>query len=360
MKTRREYQCRRGLKPITFALAAAALSMVTARGQNATPPPGAAPAAQGQTIGTPPSEATQTPAAGRLPGSAVDIPPTSQDRVVMRVGNQQLTEREMDAIVRNLPQAFQRAVGTQGMKVVGDQFSVLLALAQKAKSDGLDRTPEFRQRVELQRLQWLAQDEYQKMASEAKVSPEEVSQFYQQNQPQFEQVEIRQVSVRKKPAGGDANAPGLPEAEAKARAEVIRQALASGQDAAAVAEQYNMPDVVFLDPTPHPIHRGQLPGEMDQIAWTLKDGEVSKIQDNPTNYYFIQVVKHEHQELKDVSSGIEGRIRRQAFEKQLETLKQQANIWLDPEYFGPPKPPAPESRPAASAASPETPGNKPQ
>jgi peptidyl-prolyl cis-trans isomerase C len=362
MKTAREHQCLWRLKPVVLGLVLAALSLATVWAQDAANPPAAAkPVAQDQpAAGSPPATATQPQTPGQ-PAAATATRSTPPEKVVMRVGNQQVTAGEMEAILRSLPQAFQRAASTQGMKVVGDQYSVLLALSQKAISDGLDKAPEFKQKMELQRLQWLAQGEYQKLASEAKVSPEQINQYYQQNQPQFEQVEIRQVSVRKKPATGDpGNAPGLPEADARARAEAIRQALASGQDAAKVADQNKMGNIVFFDPNPHPIRRGQLPGEMDKIAWTLKDGEVSEIQDNPMNFYFIQVVKHDQQELKDVSGEIESKMKQQAFEKQLDALKQQADIWLDPQYFAPPKPPAPQPPSAAPAAGPQGQVSKPQ
>lgn len=354
MKTAREHQCLRRLKAFLVGLALAALPLTTVSAQEAAQAPAATqPAAQNQ-----PATAAQPPAPDQPGASAVATTPP--DKVVMRVGSQQVTAGEMQAILRTLPQAFQRAASVQGMKVVGDQYSVLLALSQKAKSDGLDQTPEFKQKMELQRLQWLAQDEYQKLASEAKASPEQIGQYYQQNQSQFEQVEIRQVSVRKKPASADAaNAPGLPEPEARARAEAIRKALASGQDAAQVADQNKLPNVVFFDPNPHPVRRGQLPGEMDKIAWTIKDGEVSEIQDNPMNLYFIQVVKHDRQDLKEVSGEIETKVRQQAFEKQLDALRQQANIWLDPQYFAPAKPPVSQTPPAA-AASPPAESNKPQ
>ena len=348
MKSARNHRCLRRLKPLLLGLALATVSLTTISAQQTAQAPATThPAVQNQ-----PATAAQPPAP-----VVVATPP---DKVVMRVGSQQITAGEMQAILRTLPQAFQRAASVQGMKIVGDQYSVLLALSQRAKSDGLDQTPEFKQKMELQRLQWLAQDEYQKLASEAKASPEEISQYYQQNHSQFEQVEIRQVSVRKKPAGADAaNASGLPEPEARARVEAIRKALASGQDAAQVADQNKLPNVIFFDPSPHPVRRGQLPGEMDKIAWALKDGEVSEVQDNPMNLYFIQVVKHDQQDLKDVSSEIENKIRQEAFQKQLDSLRQQANIWLDPQYFAPAQAPASQPPPAAQANPPGE-GSRPQ
>ena len=350
MKTGREDPCLRSPKPVALGIILAALLPVAGRAQNSAQPSAATKAAaQGQ------------PAAGGPPPVAPpEVLKVPADKVVMRVGKMEVTAGQMDAVLRSLPVAFQRAVSTQGMKVVGDQYSVLLALSQKASAEGLDKTPEFKQKLELQRIQWLAQDEYQKVASEATVSPDEISQYYKQNQPEFEQVEIRQVSVRKKAAtAGPGTAPGLPEADAKARAEEIRQALLSGQDAAKVADQYKMTNIVFFDPNPHPVRRGQLPGEMDKVAWSLKDGEVSDIQNNPMNFYFVQVVKHDQQDLKEVSGEIESKIKQQAFEKRLDALKQQADIWLDPQYFAPAQPPAPQPQ-GAPQGSPTPPSNQPQ
>ena len=306
--------------------------------------------------------APQSPAGGPPPAAgppagespAAKTPPA---KVVMRVGSREVTAGQIQALVKTLPVQYQRTAAQQGLKVVGDQYSVLLALAQQAQAQGLDETPEFKAKIDLQRLQLLASDEQRKMADEAKVSPDEVNQYYGQHQKDFEEVLVRQINVRKKVASARGDSPGLPEADAKKRAEDIRQALGSGQDATKVADQYKMANVVFFAPEPRPVRHGQLPGEMDKAAWTLKDGECSEIQDNPMNLYFVQVVKHDQRSIQDVSKEIEGKIHDEKLAKSLDNLKQQASIWLDPEFFAPPpgaKPDADEG-PAAKAQVPSAP-----
>jgi hypothetical protein len=269
----------------------------------------------------------------------------------MKVGEKQITAGEFQAIIQTLPPQVQRAAEVRGLKDVGDQYAKLVAIAEKAKSDGIDQKPDVKVKIELQQMQLLAQGEYQKINEDIKITPDDINQYYKDHQHDFEQVEIRQVSVRKKAANAKADAPGLPEADAKAKAEAIRAALASGEDAQKVHDQFKMDNVVFFDPAPRAVRHGQLAGAMDQTAWSLKDGQVSDIQDNPVNFYFLQVVKHDTPALADVSKEIEGKIKEQKSQAALDSVESGAKIWLDPEYFTEAKP---ENPPAPTAAAPKS------
>lgn len=324
-----------------------------------------------QTASQSPSPAAGTPAPAGQPTKPVSpsspatvsptLPQVPPDTVVMKVGDQQITAEQFQGIVKTLNPTAQRSLAAQGFKPLGDNYAMFLALAQKATADGLDQSPEFKQKMELQRKQALVQDEYKKLNESVQVTQDDIDKYYADHKKDFEQVQIRQVSVRKKPAGAKDDAAGLPENEAKKRAEDIRQALASGQDASKASEQYKLANVVFFDPNPRSVRRGQLPGDMDKQAWTLKDGEVSEIQNNPMNFYFIQVVKHETLPVSEASKEIEGKLREEKFKAALDGVKQQANIWLDPKYFVVPPSPTPSAANSAppTGTAPQTP-NPPQ
>ena len=337
MKKGLEPQFISGSKLALWALLLSVLWVVAGWPQTSPPPPAASQSA-----------IAPTAAAPAKPKS----PETPPDKVVMRVGDQSVTAGELESVLHTLPIAFQRTVATQGMKTVGDQYATLLALSQKAVTQGLDQTPEFKQKLALQRVEWLAQAEYKGLADSVKVAPDEISQYYTQHQKDFEEVQVRQVSVLKQVPGpkGAATGRGLPEPEARTRIEAIRTALAAGQDPAKVADQYKMPNVVFFDPNPRPFRHGQLASDSDKAAWSLQDGQVSEIQNNPMNFYFLQVVKHEQPAQKDAEKEIESKIRGQKFDDAANQLKKDANVWLDPQFFAPPKPPAPA--PQANAAAP--------
>ena len=321
--------------------ASTATGVAQSSSQSPSPAP-SAPAAAGQPT-KPVPRPSPAPAGPALP----QVPP---DTVVMKVGDQQITAEQFQGIVKTLNPTAQRSLAAQGFKPLGENYAMFLALAQKATADGLDQTPEFKEKMELERKQALVQDEYKKLNESVQVKQDDIDKYYADHHADFEQVQIRQVSVRKKPAGAKGDAAGLPEDEAKKRAEDLHQALASGQDATKVSEQYKLANVVFFDPNPRSVRRGQLPGDMDKQAWTLKDGEVSEIQNNPMNFYFIQVVKRETMPVSEASKEIEGKLREEKFKAALDGVKQQANIWLDPKYFTAP----PAATPSAANAAPST------
>lgn len=324
---RQKHQCVWRLVLLGGALIALAVPAVWA--QNSNPP-------------APGGQAKEQPATPNVP----------TDKVVMKVGDKQITAAEFQAIIQTLPPQVQRAAMAQGLKDVGDQYAKLVAIAERAAADGIDQKPDVKVKIELQRMQLLAQGEYQKINEDIKITPDDVNQYYKDHAKDFEQVEIRQVSIRKKPANSKADAPGLPEADAKAKAEAIRAALASGEDAVKVRDQFKMDNVVFFDPNPRPVRHGQLAGAMDQAAWSLKDGEVSEIQDNPVNFYFLQVVKHDAPPLTDVSKEIEGKIKEQKSQAALDGVESGAKIWLDPIYFAAGKHEAEGQAPKATAPAP--------
>lgn len=333
-----EHQCVLKRKLALLAVLIGGLTVSTGLAQSSAQAPAsaAAKAAQSGQSATPPSSSPAAPATPQVPPNTV----------VMKVGDQQITAEQFQGIVKTLNPATQRSMANQGFKPLGENYAMFLALAQKATADGLDQTPEFKQKIELARMQALVQDEYRRLNESVQVKQDDVNKYYTEHQKDFEQVQIRQVSVRKRPEGAKDDAAGLPAEEAKKRAADIRQALASGQDATKVADQYKLANVVFFDPAPRSVRHGQLPGDMDRQAWSLKDGEVSEIQNNPMNFYFIQVVKHEDPPVSEVSKEIEGKLRQDEFKATLDGIKDHANIWLDPQYFT-----APSANKAQSTSS---------
>ena len=346
IKKVRVQQCVWTLQIVLSVALLAGLAAAPVRAQNTSQAAaGAKPAAESHA-----AAAAQSASGAPVASAGSTQAATPPGKVVMRVGDTPVTAADIEDVVKTLPQPYQRAIAVQGLKQVGDVFALRLALYQKALSEGLDQTPEFKKQLERERLLMLASREYQTIRSAVKVTPDEVDQYYKQHAGEYDLVQIRRVMVRKKAAGQPASVPGLPDAQAKAKAEAIRQALASGQEAAKVADEFKMPDVVFFDTKPEPVHRGQLPGPLDHAAWTLKDGAVSETEDNPGNVYFIQVVKHEQQPEQDVAREIQSRLSEEKFQQALKDMREQAKIWYDPDYFAAPKPAAP----AAPAAAPES------
>ncbi|HEV2492955.1 MAG TPA: peptidylprolyl isomerase [Terriglobia bacterium] len=288
---------------------------------------------------------TQTPPAA--PDPAAPSTATPEDKVVIKVGDQQVTAGDIDFVVGTLNPQDQKSLATEGKGSLASRYIDILVLEEQALRDHLDGTPEFRRAQNMERAQLLAQAEYQKLAGETKVSPDEINQYYTAHASEFERVEVRQVAVRVKPAGAKADTPGLSLADAKARAEEIRKALAApGADAQKIEKQYAVANEVFITPS-RTFERAQLPGALADQIFKLKDGEISDTKETPQSVYFVQALKHVHADMKEVSPNIEGTLRQEKLTTAMNALKNKTTVWSDEEYF---KAPASATKTAPSPA----------
>lgn len=288
------------------------------------------------------------PAAPAPEKPAATAPQESPEKVVLKVGTQNFTTADMEFLISSLSPQLQQAVERQGKKPLADQYAAMAALSQQGEKDHLDVSTTFRQQMALHRLQALAQAEYEKLAQDVKVSPEEINQYYAAHASEFDEAKVREFVIRKKTEGSKEDAPGLTAAEAHTRADEIRKALTAGTDPKKVAEQFGADNTVMIDAEPRSVKHGQLIAALDKAAFELKDGTFSDPFENAQALAFVQVVGHSHQELKDVSSEIENTVHQQKLQSVVDDLKKKANIWMDDEYFK-----APATAPEPPSAGPQ-------
>jgi len=320
-------------------------------GQQATQakPPAPAAAAQPKTAA---ATFTKKPSAATAAAKPLKTPPLPGEKVVLRVGREQVSQADLDFVINGLSPEIRQAVARQGKRPIGEQYALMLVLSGQAIGHRLDSSPDIRRQIELQRLQLLAQAEYQNLLNQTKITPEEISQLYSAHPEEFDQAQVRQVVIRKKSDAAKEVTPGLSGADAKARAEDVRKALAGGSDASQVIQQYAAPGVVQIDAQPRTIRRGQLPADLDKAAFQLKEGEVSDPFETPQALVFVQVVGRRRLELKEASSEIEGRLRDQKVQAALADLRAKTQVWMDEEYFAAPTA-APTPQPPAVSPPPQ-------
>ena len=73
-------------------------------------------------------------------------------------------------------------------------------LSQQAHLHHLDQTPDFVRKLTIQKQQLEAQAAYEEINQQAKVSPEEVQQYYTAHAAEYDEITVRQFVVRKKAA----------------------------------------------------------------------------------------------------------------------------------------------------------------
>jgi hypothetical protein len=289
--------------------------------------------------------------AGSTPNLAPPAAPASPDKVVLKVGDQSVTEGQIEKAIHSLPPQAQNSLARQGKKPFGDEYVLMLVLSKEAVGNHLDESPDYKETLALTRLKILAQAEYQQIAQKAVVTPEETSKYFAAHQNEFEELQVLQVTVRKKPDGSKEGTPGFPPDEAKTRAEEIRQAFIAGQDPKQVAEKFQMANVVRVDSQPFAVRRGQMRADIEKAAFDLPAGQVTGLFDFGTAVGFIKVITHQPGDLKSATPKIESTLRQQKITSALDALKVNSKIWMDDAYFASPagqqSAPKPPSTPGA-------------
>ena len=325
--------------------------------QSTQPKPATAPQAKpGKATTTPPAKTpAATPAASAAKTDAAP-PQTAQStggKVVLRVGEKEVTQADLDTLLSRLNPQVQQTVARQGKRPFGEQYAMMVILSSQAVDHHLDISSEFQRQLAMQRMQMLAQAEYDALTRQAAVTPEDTGKYFSEHPTEFEEAKVRQVVLRKKADDATADAQGLPIADGRARAEEIRKALISGTEANKVVKDFSVPNVIVIDAEPRNVRRGQLLPELDKVVFQLKDGEISELVETPQVFVMAQLISRRQLEQKDVSREIENKLRQQKIDAALADLRQKNPIWMDEQYFA--APPAPAAAPNLPAPSPPPP-----
>lgn len=259
---------------------------------------------------------------------------SSPEKVVLKVGDTRVTQADVDYLIGSLSPQVRRAVATRGRKPVGDEYAMMVLLSQKAKNEHLDSSPEVQRKIALEKLQILAQEEYQKLASGIQVSPDEINAYYTTHKEDFpEEAQVREFVVRKKAEDAKADDPGLSATEAKTRLAEIQKAVEAGTDMAEVAKKFDVQNTVMVNPKPVTVRKGEMIPALDKAAFDLQPNQFSAPVETTQAVVLFQLLSRQKPDLKTVTPQIEDNLRQQKLHATLDALKAKANIWMDPDYF---------------------------
>ena len=300
----------------------------------------------GQQSATPPKniEARSTSAtSAHMPAA------DSAQKVVLKVGSTQITESEIDAVVSHLGVKAKAILSVQGLRPVAEDYAKMLLLSQRASDERLDLTPDIRFQLQLQRVETLAQAEYDKMAGELEISQEEISLYFTAHRSEFETVQVQEFLIRKRPQGTEDPKQGLTPEEARSAAESIRKALLSGTAVEEVAKTFDTSiSVMLVDQRPRTLRRAEMKPILEKAIFDLPDGGISEIVDTAQALIVVKVLAHQRPELKEVTAEIRNKVQQQKLDAQIDAMKKKAGVWMDQEYFKPLVTSSSASRPTSS------------
>jgi DNA-binding transcriptional ArsR family regulator len=318
---------------VSFLIVLTAALTLVATGSRAQETTGTTPAASSANSASAPSQQSSS----------------GSDRVVLKVGDLQVTEGEFESRINDIEggDPDKKAPGDKERRKLGDDYASVLMLSQQAVANHLDSSPEVIRQLAIARMQVLSDAEFASLMRQAEPSSAEVEQYYSAHLADYDQVQIRRLFIWKQ-RDNSKDTSALTTQAARARADRIRQAYASGTDVGKLSEDLRKSGDGMLDPQPLTFPRGELSPHMEKIAFGLKQGEWAEVEDTPARLLIVQLVKLDRQPLREVSGSIEKELQAQKMQALLDDLKKKAGIWMDEQYFGTAVAPVPDAQRRAS------------
>jgi hypothetical protein len=150
-----------------------------------------------------PPAANPTPAATPAPtASTPATPPVPEppDKVVFKVGDQQFTKAQMDNLIAHLDPRAQGTLAAKGRKPLGDWYAVVVILSQWSLAHHLEERPDFIERLAFQKELLEAQAAADEINRQVNVTPEDIQKYYNDHAASYDEITVRQILVRVKPA----------------------------------------------------------------------------------------------------------------------------------------------------------------
>ena len=284
-------------------------------------------------------------------------------------------EAVVDALQPTMPRPARRRFATS--------YANALVMSNRAEEMGLDKGPEFDERMRVARIQVLSQELNKAVQEKAsQVSDQQIQDYYHANPAKFVQVDLDRIFVPKmnrsasEAAAKDDDDDKKPGAAGEQKSEESGQAMkdeadklraravAGGDFAKLQAEAFaaagiksNAPNVSLGK-----MREAALPAGHASIM-QLKAGQISPVIADPGGYFIYKVKSVDTLPLEQVKEEIRGTLRSQHLQEDMHSLQESATSTLNEAYFGPELPPralsgGPGASLPAGKPSPPPPGPK--
>ena len=294
-----------------------------------------------------------------------------------------ITKAEFETLANHLAPN----VTPQMKKQLASVLPQWILMSNEAKKKGLDKTPQFEDRVKVLKMQILSQELRQNIQDEAgKISPEETEKYYKEHANDYEQFNLDRLFVprtkqiepeakgeNEKPEKLSDEAQRAKQAEQKAKADEAEQAMtqlaeslraraAAGEDFAKLQKEAFAAAGMKMDsPTVNlpSVRRTGLPPAQSSVL-DLKPGEVSQVINDAGGHYIYKLNSKSEIPLDQVKNEIHSKLQNDRMREMMEKLSNPSQIETNEAYFGAGGlGPAPGPRPSR-LAPPTAPRTQPQ
>jgi parvulin-like peptidyl-prolyl isomerase len=267
-------------------------------------------------------------------------PPPSPDTVLATVDGHKVTYGEVDDYFTGLgPDTRQNAFKDKNQMI--EQYAVFLRLIEYALAEKLDEKKPYSQTLAATRMALLAQAAIAYKSQTVRVTPEEQKKFYDDNQARYSQAKVQVIYLGyvNDPAAAAKENPGKTyrsETEAKAKIQEIAGQIKTREDFVRLAKEFSEDEASKnKDGEFGTVKKSDnIPAEIKQVIFTLKQGEVSGPVAQRNGFYIFRIDAFTVQSFDEVKDSIFTELQTQRAQAWLEEQRKKPIQIEDKAFFG--------------------------
>jgi peptidyl-prolyl cis-trans isomerase C len=248
---------------------------------------------------------------------------SAQSEVILaKVGDTVITQRDLEEFLsKNMSMRRNRPYSPEEKKAMLDNLIRSFVVVAEAEKEKLDETPNFKTKMKINRVEVLVQEYFAKLTP-VNVSDEEVEKLIKENPALVPQVTLMLKEIMVK---------------TEKDADAIYDELKKGADFSKTAADKSLADSRIHGGSMRPVTRGMLPKPVEEIAFSLKQGEISKPIKAEKGYYILYMAERRERKPEEMEKMMvqvkekvrdieESKKRQEAFMKKAEELKSKAKV----------------------------------
>lgn len=267
-------------------------------------------------------------------GAAPVAKSAANDPVLIEVNGEKIHASEFQAAISSFPANMRATLATaNGKREVAEQLVKMKLLEQEARRMNLEENPEVSGPLSVMHSQILAAAALEKLVKGS--GAVDLRKYYDENREKFERVRFRQILIAVE--GGDVpprSGRPLSDDAAKKRAESIVGDLRRGGRFEQAAQASDDAGGANRGGDMGTVRRGMLPPDIETVVFGLKPNEISDPIRTRYGYHIFQVTDRGYQPFEELQQALKHQEPSLKAERLVDSLMKQAEIKLDPKFFG--------------------------
>lgn len=265
---------------------------------------------------------------------ATGAKPVGNEKVVMRVNGEPVTERDFQIFLTQAPEQAQAFYASpEGRRQLAQQLVRFKVLEQEGRRLGVEQDADVAARANFDRAAVIASAALRKIAGVP--TDQQVRDEYQRTLKNFDTIDMSHIVVSYQggmvpPRQGEA----LPVEVAMKKAQALAAQLKNGTDFSTLAARES-DDAGSASQGGYigPVTRGSLPPEIEPTIFALREGEISPPVRSSFGIHIFKAGARKTQSFEETKSALRERMQQTTLETRVNELQRTAKVDLDPKYF---------------------------